>query len=324
MSIGGGTQTEKGQGIDVRNGLRSNQAHSAFEIPTGFRIDKVDVATLLSARHKRSVRVLDDGRKAFGRSAWIAFYQRSPPMDRLIHPRSLFRARHDATVADNHVVAYDHAHVVQLEPLTGMNATDLTNGVRLDDPRLTVGAEIPGRLVVPDHNIPKVRLVLADPIPAVACNHARLVLPAVLCADPSVQFARTIHDLEVELVRLQSFVGGRTDLEGIVEPGEVSVRTIAAKLRFQLQLGNFHILCFCPVSNLFLVADILERDFLVFIDKEDAAAAGSDELPDLVFSFGKHAGLLVEPMRFVNEEAAEGVGGRANKRTGAAEQVRDV
>ena len=77
-------------------------------------------------------------------------------------------------VADDEVGAHDDADVVYLEALAGVDAADLLNGSRADDPEHAVLGEVPllGEVVFCKDNIVCFSICFGVPGPAVAGYHS--------------------------------------------------------------------------------------------------------------------------------------------------------
>ncbi len=168
---------------------------------------------------------------------------------------ALFGGGDDLAVADDQVRADDDADVVDLQALAGMDAADLFDGVLGDDPEAAVLVEVPLALVVADDDVLLPGILLAAPRPAVAGHDAGLVV-LVPGGDGGVQGLGGVEDLEFVLVGVELLVGGRADVEHVVEPGEVAVRAIAAELRGEVvfldrgafRLGDSWMACLLPMS----------------------------------------------------------------------------
>lgn len=234
---------------------------------------------------------------------------------------ALFGGGDDLAVADDQVRADDDADVVDLQALAGMDAADLFDGVLGDDPETAVLVEVPLALVVADDDVLLPGILLAAPRPAVAGHDAGLVV-LVPGGDGGVQGLGGVEDLEVVLAGVELLVGGRADVEHVVEPGEVAVRAIAAELRGEavfLDRGAFRL---GELADGLLAADVAEGDALVFVDEEDGALGGFDQFLDLVFAeVAVEPALLVQAVGLVDDQHVEGVGLGLDEAAGAGEHV---
>ena len=77
-------------------------------------------------------------------------------------------------VADDEVGAHNDADVVYLESLAGMDAADLLNGSRADDPKHAVLGEVPlfGEVVFGEDDVVCFSIRFGVPGPAVAGYHS--------------------------------------------------------------------------------------------------------------------------------------------------------
>src|SRR5690606_13534497 len=156
----------------------------------------------------------------------------------------------------------DHADVVQFQALAGVDAADLFDRVRGDDPEAAVLVEVPlGAVAVfGDLDVPGLRVLPAVPVPAVAGDHAGLVVGLVLLPDQLVQLHRGVDDAEVEGIAVEVGICRLADAKEVVQPGDVAVRAGAAELRGQLQVGDLGAHGLGPVLQLGDAADVGEGD----------------------------------------------------------------
>src|SRR5690606_7925275 len=108
----------------------------------------------------------------------------------------------------------------------------------------------------------------------------------------------------------------------VVEPGEVAVRAVAAKLGLQFAMLDFAALLQCKRFDRLLCADIVDADSLVLVDEEDGALRGGDQLLDLVLAeVPVQSALLIEAMCLVDDEDVELVRPGLDEGAGTHEQV---
>ena len=121
-----------------------------------------------------------------------------------------------------------------------MDTAHLADGVRLHDPKRPVIAQVPPCLECSavELEIERGRSLLGGPIPAIACNHARLVVHAVSSLNDILQLCGGIADLKLVVRAFEGGVRSFPDLEHPVDPGEVTVRAIAAELRLKVHFGD--------------------------------------------------------------------------------------
>src|SRR5690606_7203067 len=98
---------------------------------------------------------------------------------------------HERTVAHDQVRADHHAHVVELETLAGVDAAGLLDRLRMREPAAPVLREVPAHaeVVLGDLDVPRARVLLTPPVPAVARHHARAAPRPVARAHEPPHFA---------------------------------------------------------------------------------------------------------------------------------------
>jgi hypothetical protein len=139
-----------------------------------------------------------------------------------------------------------------------------------------------------------------------------------------VQFVRIVDDPKVVVARVQNVVRRGTHIEDTVQPGEISIRAIAAELGSQLEFDDLSIELTSEALDLIGLSDVLQRDTLVFVDEEHGAARSTHQFFDLVVAqVAVQATLRIEAMRFVDDEDIEGIGHDFHVGTGPGEQVTD-
>src|SRR5690606_5529518 len=157
-------------------------------------------------------------------------------------------------------------------------------------------------------DIKRVRVTFASPIPAVAGDDTGSIALLVPLRYQFMEFGRRVDHPKVELFRVQSRIGGLPDSKDIVQPRQVAVRPIAAKLGGTLHPRNT---CASLGRNLLdgsSSADICQGNDLVVVDEEDRAMGASDQLSDLVLAqVAVESRLQVEPVGLVDDQGAEGV-----------------
>jgi hypothetical protein len=104
-------------------------------------------------------------------------------------------------------------------------------------------------------------------------------------------------------------VRGLPDAEHVIEPGQVSVGSVAPELGEELHLLDLGPEAPRPSEDLVPGADVLEGHPLVLVEEEDGDVGGVDELLDLVVAqVLVEPRLLVQPVRLVDDEGPEGAG----------------
>ena len=114
---------------------------------------------------------------------------------------------------------------------------------------------------------------------------------------------------------------GVADAEGVVQPGEVGVGPSAPELAGEVVGVNGGVGLLGPMADFVFGADVGKGDFLVFVEEKYGCAGGMDDFLDLVFAqVAVEAGLFVEAVRFVDDEAVVGVFGDLGEFTAAEEE----
>src|SRR5690606_24575863 len=245
------------------------------------------------------------------------------PADGTVLLVTLVRGSHDAAVTHNEVWPDDHADVVDLQALAGMDAADLVDGFLGDDPKAPVLAEVPLPTVVTNHDVVGEWILLAAPGPAVPRHDTRLVL-VVAHLDRGMQRLGRIEYAEIILAGIEPIIGGRPDIEHVVQPREIAIRPAATKLGSQVVFLDEGALGHGELPDRLLAAHVTERDALVLVDEEDRALGGADQLLDLVLAeVGIQAALLVEAMRLIDDEHVEDIGLGIDEGSGTGEDVRE-
>lgn len=105
-------------------------------------------------------------------------------------------------IAHDQVRSDDHADVVHFEALAGVDAAHLLHRLFGHDPEAAVLLQVPLGVEVRarEADVRHQGILLAHPVPAVACHHPRLVVGAVECVDVVSQVAGAVEHPEVELV----------------------------------------------------------------------------------------------------------------------------
>src|SRR5690606_35861562 len=172
-----------------------------------------DVAPLQPSRHHGSVCALDDavGRR-LGRFR-VRLQHLLEAVDGTILARALRRVSDHTAVSNDEVGPDDHAHVLELEPLARVDASDLVDRIRLDEPQRPIVAEIPahGEAVPRNDDIQNARLLLAPPRPTVPGDEPRLVRPNVLLPDKLIELVRAITNAEIVVNPVERLVGRARD-----------------------------------------------------------------------------------------------------------------
>ncbi len=157
---------------------------------------------------------------------------------------------------------------------------------------------------------------------AIAGHDARLVL-VVACLDRRMQRLGRIEYLEVILAGIEPVIGGRPDVEHVVEPREIAIRPAAAELGGQVVFLDEDALGLSELPDRLLAAHVTEGDALVLVDEEDRALRGPDQLLDLVLAeVGIQAALLVEAVDLIDDEHVEDIGLGIDEGAGPGEHVR--
>ena len=117
-----------------------------------------------------------------------------------------------------------------------------------------------------------------------------------------------IEDLKVIAVCVQPFVGGAPDVQGVVYPGQVAVRATTHKRLGERVFFYGNTFFFRELDDLIFGPDVFQGDALAFIDEEDRALGGVDDLLYLVLTVGSvHPRLLIETMGFIDHNKAAGL-----------------
>src|SRR5690606_14191874 len=107
-----------------RSASISGPSHQ-LEVLVSLVVDAPHVAATWAARHQRSVGVLDDLVSGLQCGGAVPLEEGLVTAHRAVHPRALACVRDDAAIADDEVVAEDHADVIEFEALAGVDATHL-------------------------------------------------------------------------------------------------------------------------------------------------------------------------------------------------------
>jgi hypothetical protein len=71
--------------------------------------------------------------------------------------------------------------------------------------------------------------------------------------------------------------------------------------------------------------NILPGDALILVDEENRTFGGADNFVDLVVTeIGVKAGFFIQPMRLIDDQGIESVGGRLDKFAGPGEEAGDL
>src|SRR5690606_33120919 len=138
-------------------------------------IHRIHTAPLQPPRPQRPTRVQDDPPRVRARPPRVL---PEPPLvaaARAAVARARGGAGHAPAVPHAQIRADQHAHVVELEALAGVDAADLVDRLRMREPAAPVLREVPAHaeVVLGQLDVPRARVLLAPPVPAVARHHAR-------------------------------------------------------------------------------------------------------------------------------------------------------
>ncbi|MCY1351448.1 hypothetical protein D9M69_377130 [compost metagenome] len=136
---------------------------------------------------------------------------------------------------------------------------------------------------------------------------------------------RCIEHLELILDVVELLVGGGADIQHVIQPSQIPVRTTATELRRKVVLLNRCTFGFCEFPDGLLAANVAECDALILVDEKDRALGRLNELLDLVFTqVAVKPTLFVETMGFVDDQHVEAVRLRIDKGTRACEHIREL
>ena len=197
----------------------------------------------------------------------------------------------------------------------------LVNGIGLG------AAQVPADLKIADLNIVIVAAVLGirGPFPAVAGKEPGPVMAGfILFQDQIIDLLWTVENTNVIIDLRHVRIGRIPDLQGMVQPGQIAVGSVAAELGYQLHTGDPGPFPPGPLFDFGHRPDVLQGNPLGFVDEKDRASAGMDDLLDLVLAqVVEHAGFLVQSVGLVHQDRIRNVFVCVHIDAGALEHVVD-
>lgn len=225
------------------------------------RIHRINETAFGTSRHQGTVGVPNDAVGQFCGSLWVFGCQLAPTVNALVGSGTGGRIGHHSAVPDDKIRTDDHSDVIDLEPLTGVDAADLANRVGLDNPKASICRQIPARLKLRfwEFDVPRQRLFLALPFPTVPGHQPSAVL-AVPSFDGRSKLGGAIKDSEIVVEALKYRIRGIADPQGIVQPRQISIATLAPKLALQPHYRDVGIEPSSPTLDGIGRADVFQRD----------------------------------------------------------------
>jgi len=100
----------------------------------------------------------------------------------MVHGGTLGWIDQDFAIADNQVVADDDTDITGFQTLAGVDAANLVNGFRVDDPGRSVFRQVPfhAEVVLGYDNVHCCRIFPAVPVPTITGHQTRFVVDLVL------------------------------------------------------------------------------------------------------------------------------------------------
>ena len=107
--------------------------------------------------------------------------------------------------------ADEDADVVAFKALARVDASDLVDALRLEDPKVAVVREVPLPLESREIKVHGGGVLFADPIPAIASDETSFARLRVSGPNPPVEFHRAVEHLELGIHALEGRVGRGTN-----------------------------------------------------------------------------------------------------------------
>ena len=151
----------------------------------GFGVGAVDIAALDTAGEEGAVGVLDDLGEAEGAFNVLIAQDLLVPADGAVLSGPLGGVAKNLPVADHQIGTDDHPDIGGFQPLAGMDAADLVDGIGADDPGGSVLGEVPlhPKTKFGQDDVHGQGVFFAFPIPTIAGHQAGFVVLQVALAD---------------------------------------------------------------------------------------------------------------------------------------------
>jgi len=155
------------------------------EMGLGFEVGTIDITTSDTAGEEGSVSVLDDLGEAVGPFDGLIAQDLLVAVDGAVHARPLGGVALNHAVAHHQIGADDDADIGGFQPLAGMDATDLVDGIRADNPGGPVFGQVPlhPKAKFGQDDVHGLGVFFAFPVPAIAGHQAGFVVLPVAIAN---------------------------------------------------------------------------------------------------------------------------------------------